>query len=373
MARLGLGANWTTLFANDNDPVKVATYAAHFGSRPCDRDVESLSIDDLTGVADLAWASFPCQDLSLAGPRNGLGGERSGTFWPFWHLIEGLAAADRAPKLVVLENVVGALTSHGGEDFAAVARALVGAGYRFGPLIIDAARYVPQSRPRLFIIGVREELTVPLHLVQSMPDSDRHPRRVVDAREGLCGDIREAWNWWALPQPRQHRLALEDLIEDRPNGVDWDAAEKTFYLLSLMTDRNLDKVQGAKEAGRRVVGTIYRRTRPDLNGKRRQRAEVRFDGLAGCLRTPVGGSSRQTVITVEGDRVRTRLLAPREAARLMGLPDWYQLPKPRNAAYHLLGDGVVVPVVRHIAEHLLEPILSGAGSDTSADSSGLSG
>ena len=128
--------------------------------------------------------------------------------------------------------------------------------------------------------------------------------------------------------------------------MDWDAAEKTFYLLSLMTDRNLDKVQGAKEAGRRVVGTIYRRTRPDLNGKRRQRAEVRFDGLAGCLRTPVGGSSRQTVITVEGDRVRTRLLAPREAARLMGLPDWYQLPKPRNAAYHLLGDGVVVPVVR---------------------------
>ena len=106
------------------------------------------------------------------------------------------------------------------------------------------------------------------------------------------------------------------------------------------------------------VGGIYRRTRPDGGGTKRQRAEVRFDGVAGCLRTPAGGSSRQTILVVEGRTVRSRLLSPREAARLMGLSDEYVLPARYNDAYHVCGDGVCVPVVRHIAAHVLEPLLN---------------
>ena len=100
--------------------------------------------------------------------------------------------------------------------------------------------------------------------------------------------------------------------------------------------------------GRRTVGTIYRRTRPDEQGTKRQRAEVRFDEIAGCLRTPAGGSSRQTILVVEGRKVRSRLLSTREAARLMGLSDDYRLPERYNEAYHVCGDGVCVPVVRHL-------------------------
>jgi DNA (cytosine-5)-methyltransferase 1 len=85
---------------------------------------------------------------------------------------------------------------------------------------------------------------------------------------------------------------------------------------------------------------------------------VRFDDISGCLRTPAGGSSRQTLIVVEDGKVRSRLLSSREAARLMGLPDTYKLPQNYNEAYHLAGDGVVVPVVRHLAAHLLEPLLA---------------
>jgi DNA (cytosine-5)-methyltransferase 1 len=59
--------------------------------------------------------------------------------------------------------------------------------------------------------------------------------------------------------------------------------------------------------------------------RKTQRAEVRFDDISGCLRTPAGGSSRQTVLIVEGKQVRSRLLSPREAARLMGVPDDYPL------------------------------------------------
>ncbi len=138
----------------------------------------------------------------------------------------------------------------------------------------------------------------------------------------------------------------------------WHTEAEARRLLELMSELNLAKVERAKRAGQRVAGAIYRRTRRDSAGLRVQRAEVRFDGVAGCLRTPGGGSSRQTIVIVEGDRVRTRLLSAREAARLMGLPDKYQLPQNYNEAYHLAGDGVVVPVVRFLAAHLLEPLLA---------------
>ena len=107
-----------------------------------------------------------------------------------------------------------------------------------------------------------------------------------------------------------------------------------------------------------MVGTVYKRTRDDKNGDKVQRAEIRFDGVAGCLRTPAGGSSRQLVVIVEEESVRSRLISSRETARLMGLPENYELPENYNEAYHLTGDGVVVPVVRHLATHVLEPILA---------------
>jgi DNA (cytosine-5)-methyltransferase 1 len=146
------------------------------------------------------------------------------------------------------------------------------------------------------------------------------------------------------------------LIEDEPKGVAWHTAEETRYLLSLMSPINRKKVEQAKKIGVRMVGGIYKRTRHDEKGKRLQRAEVRFDDIAGCLRTPVGGSSRQSIIIVEGKSVRSRLLSPREAARLMGLPESYKLPENYNEAYHLSGDGVAVPVVRFLASKILEPL-----------------
>ena len=86
---------------------------------------------------------------------------------------------------------------------------------------------------------------------------------------------------------------------------------------------------------------------------------ARLDGLAGCLRTPAGGSSRQFLLIAEGDTIRSRRLTPREGARLMGLDDSYRLPKGETEAFHLIGDGVAAPVVRFLAQQLIEPLLSG--------------
>jgi DNA (cytosine-5)-methyltransferase 1 len=122
------------------------------------------------------------------------------------------------------------------------------------------------------------------------------------------------------------------------------------------------KLEAAKRAGRRMVGCVYKRTRVDERGVKVQRAEVRFDDVAGCLRTPAGGSSRQVIIVVDGTKVRSRLISARETASLMGLDRDYKLPKNYNEAYHLTGDGVAVPVVRHLAEQLFEPLIGVNGT-----------
>jgi DNA (cytosine-5)-methyltransferase 1 len=359
MARSGLGEGWECLFANDFDPKKGASYKANWGGDELRvGDVAALTTADLPGRVDLAWASFPCQDLSLAGAGAGLKGDRSSTFWPFWKLMKALGEEDRAPRLVVLENVLGALSSHGGKDFAAICAALVGAGYRIGALVMNAVHFVPQSRPRLFIVGVLNSgLSLPSALCSDIPNDEWHPPALVEAYSKLSKRSQRAWMWWRVPAPPTRALIFADLVEDEPQGVEWHTATETKKLLKMMSQVNLAKVESAKKSGCRMVGTIYKRTRMDgPNGEKMQRAEIRFDDVAGCLRTPTGGSSRQTIMVVEGNRVRSRLLSPREAARLMGLPDSYQLPKSYNDAYHLAGDGVAVPVVRFLAKHVLEPL-----------------
>ncbi len=361
MARQGLGPGWTCRFANDIDPRKAAAYRRHFGGEGLKvGDVRDLTIDDLPGLADLVWGSFPCQDLSLAGAGAGLGGARSGAFHPFWGLMKALAAAGRAPMLIALENVRGALTSRGGRDFAAVCEAFRAAGYRCGALVIDAALFVPQSRPRLFWIGVRADVALDPDLLSPRPVAPFHPAALQRAARAIPEAIAADLLWWNLPTPPVRIRTLATDIEERPRGVPWHTADQTARLLALMSPVNRAKLEAAKRTGRRMVGGVYRRTRRDAAGARVQRAEVRFDDVAGCLRTPAGGSSRQTIMVVDGPCVRSRLISARETARLMGLGDDYILPANYNEAYHLTGDGVAVDVVRHLARHLFEPIVAGA-------------
>lgn len=359
MARAGLGPAWTCLFANDFDHKKGLTYQANWGTEGELKvgDVKQVTIADLPNVADLVWGSFPCQDLSLAGSGAGLRGERSGTFYPFWNVIKDLMADGRAPRLIALENVCGTLTSHGGKDFEAICQTFADAGYRCGALVINAALFVPQSRPRLFVIGVRADLEVDPTLVAPEPLEPFHTRGLQSAVERLPASLRKQMLWWNMPVPSRRNTVFADMIEENPTSVAWHTAAETKQLLAMMSPVNLAKVNAAKRAGHRVVGGIYRRTRLDEKGMKVQRAEVRFDDISGCLRTPAGGSSRQSIIVVDGAKVRTRLISARETARLMGLDDDYKLPRNYNEAYHLTGDGVAVPVVRHLAHHILEPLL----------------
>jgi DNA (cytosine-5)-methyltransferase 1 len=355
MARLGLGAGWTCAFANDFDPVKEATYRANFENADAHfkgGDVWELSVDDIPGQADLAWASSPCQDFSLAGGRAGLQGGRSSAFFGFWSLVEGLAKLGREPRTIVVENVVGLLSSHAGADFRALCWALAKQGYNFGALEIDASRFVPQSRPRVFIVATKARDVTSLTQVE--PTKPFHSERVVGAYNELGSDLQDRWRWWKLNYPPTGGSPLADLLENDPS-VSWFDQAAMDRLKELLSDLHKAKLNKAQARRERIVGTLFRRMRVEKKVKV-QRAELRFDNCAGCLRTPRGGSSRQVVVVVHGQEVKARRLTPREAARLMGLGEAYKLPTRSTAAFEVLGDGVVVPVVEFLRENLLEPL-----------------
>ena len=195
----------------------------------------------------------------------------------------------------------------------------------------------------------------------SQPSDDWHPPALRTAQERLPVPLKDRWRWWRLAVPVDPVPEFSRIIENEPTGVSWHSPEQTERLISLMSPRHLQKLEMAKSLGKPVIGTVYKRTRPDEDGVTVQRAEIRFDQISGCLRTPVGGSSRQTIVVVEGGSVRSRLLSPREAARLMGVPEDYPLPGKYNDAYHLCGDGVAVPVVCWLNTHLLLPVARALG------------
>lgn len=355
LAGIGLEqAGFRTVFANDIDAAKARSFRANHPDVALHHaDVWDLSPADLPGAPALCWASSPCQDVSLAGARGGLQAKRSGAFWGFWRLVEGLAAEGRAPPIIVIENVAGLLSSAGGADFAAVCTVLAEAGYRVGALEIDAGLWLPQSRPRLFIVAMKG-LEAP---EAPAPGGPFHSSRLITAHAALPETTKAAWAWWALTPPPRRNLDLASILIPDVEA-DWLDEGQTDALLALTAPLHRARLDAALASGERRVAAAFRRVRVE-KGVKVQRLEVRLDGLAGCLRTPSGGSSRQYVLVMQDGRLRARRLTGREAARLMGLDETYRLPSSESAALKLMGDAVAVPVVRALGEQLLAPALRG--------------
>lgn len=367
MARAGLGDRWQCVFANDCDALKRDSYFENWDEEMFDpRDVALVSAEDLDGLADLAWASFPCQDLSQAGFKIGIGeagnddATRSGAVWPFLNIIRNLSQEGRHPALLALENVVGLLNSNGGADFRSICSTLRNIGYRFGALVADASYFVPQSRPRVFIVAVRREIPLPAHLHSDLPSSPWHTQTLLKARASLSEADAADWVWWALGEPPASKdLELTDIL-DLSDGADWNRDEVTDRFIRMMSEQHLTRLAEAKATGHMMIGSLYLRMRPSGTGGNVQRAEIAFGTTLGCLRTPKGGASRPRIIVVEGDCVRTRLVSAREAASLMGLDKGFNLPKSYEDCFRLIGDGVVPAVVRFLANRLLEPLATHA-------------
>lgn len=197
LVRQGLNRWFNTVWANDVCAKKAAVYNANFGFD----ELRVKSIEDVSGseipAADLAWASFPCQDLSLAGKLAGMDeGSRSGLFWKWLSVLDEMEDSTR-PRVLAVENVVGWLISKNGDYFKSAYYALRERGYIGGALVIDAKQFVPQSRPRAFFIATKKGSDLD-GLRGDAPTGHFHPKSVLTA--AAATDDPE-WIWWNLPSP----------------------------------------------------------------------------------------------------------------------------------------------------------------------------
>ncbi len=353
-------SGWLCQYANDIDPKKTAIYDANFTDHRCDlRDIwETDAVVERMGHPFLATASFPCIDLSLAGHWRGLNGKHSSTFFGFAKVAEKLGAA--RPKLVMVENVVGFLTSHEGKDFSAVAASLASLGYWLDAFVLDARYFVPQSRPRVFLVGIHDSVAS-THVIRqqastALDDAWLHAlgreaklrppslRRIMQTVE-----LETGWAATPITAPPQSAYTLDAFI-DTDADQDWwteDEVEKHYNRLSDRHRRQVDALVRSRE---RFVTTGYRRKR---NGS--TKLEVRFDGIAGCLRTPRGGSARQIVVVIDDGELRLRWMSAVEYGRLQGVDRFEMHPNERQMLFGF-GDAVCVPAIEWIDRCVLSPI-----------------
>jgi len=350
LMRMGLErAGWHVVWANDIDEDKMRMYRGHYSDDNAHfhlGDVHALDYSSIPTVA-LATASFPCNDLSLAGARRGLAGQQSGAFWGFVEALKGMRL--HRPPLVLLENVAGFLTSHNGNDFRKACLALNELGYVVDALLIDAANFVPQSRQRLFLVGKKEvRKTVIISEPPMFYESEYRPRALADfilRNPGICWSLRD------LPPISKKQLPLSSFIDDLPpSSPYWWSTQRAEYLLNQMSDKHRHIAEGMIKGKDFSYGTVFRRVRHG-----RSMAELRTDGIAGCLRTPRGGSGRQILFKAGKGRYSVRLLTPKECARLMGADD-FTITGTLNQSLFGFGDAVCVPVIQWIAENYLNPV-----------------
>ena len=332
------------VFANDISHTKYKTYLANFGAGEflCD-DIRQVSGEVIPDV-EIATASFPCTDLSLAGNRAGLDGNESSMVREFVRVLREMG--DRQPSLVLLENVRGLVSSNDGNDLAETIGSLNGLDYTCDLLMLDARWFVPQSRPRVFVVA-----SSPLLMETSEWGASRlRPQWIEDFAKGNPGLGMQAA---IIPDPPQRHGGLEDFVEHLPaNHELWWDPTRTRAFLETLSPVQAKRVETMRRCEHSTIATAYRRTR---GGK--PVWEVRGDGIAGCLRTGRGGSSRQALVQVGKGDIQVRWMTSREYAYLQGAPDIDFGPATEAQARFAMGDGVCVPAVAWLARQYLLPLL----------------
>lgn len=306
--RAGMWCAWQC----EIDAVARGVLTRQFG-KPIIEDVRDVRRDNVP--VDLVCGGFPCQDLSVAGKRAGLAGERSGLWFEFRRVLDELR-----PQWVVIENVPGLLSSRQGRDFAVILRGLVELRYGVAWRVLDAQYFgVAQRRRRVFIVGSL---------------GDGRAAQVLFESEGMFGD------------PPARRKAGQGVAGTLKGG----AFEPRYA-------RN----------GRGAPDTIA----PPLKAENGQTGKGDGAPVVAFANVSDGSSARSAVDSAppltrrHGDpgsvagSFGIRRLTPTECERLQGFPDGWTAGQSDSARYRQLGNAVAVPVIEWIGRRIIEA--DGAG------------
>lgn len=314
------------------------------------------------GTVDVICGGFPCQDVSVAGRRKGLAGERSGLWFEFHRLLGELT-----PRWVVIENVPGLLSSNSGRDFAIIIQGLVECGYGVAWRVLDAQYFgVAQRRRRVFIVGSLGSGDAAQILFESEGGSgDSPPRREARAGTATGFDGRTfstsgAGFWRAGPGTLRARddkdgegaRLIVGALDSMSGGPD-DNSAQGWHLVPIAFDWQSggdvrlnvsDRYTSALQANQTPAVTVA------LRGREGGGTAELGGPVATALRSSQGGGDKPHALIDTG----VRRLTPTECERLQGFPDGWTEGESDSARYRMLGNAVAVPVARWIGRRLME-------------------
>lgn len=300
----------------------------HYRGSDADRVGEGACpgcLPDIDPSRTVLTGGFPCQDLSVAGHRAGLGGARSGLFWEIDRLL-----AELRPRWVLLENVPGLLSSHDGRDMGAVLRALGQRGYGVAYRVLDAQHFgVPQRRRRVFIAGCLGDWAAPAQVLLEPESGGGGPAPRRRSGEGVA-----AATGGGVADGRRS-LTSPTVTSKWAKGSGGPAGDEAQNLLTFQ----------------KVVRSGERDTAGELP------PEVWAARDVASTLNPHDLTSGTRAVDVVVEPV-VRRLTPTECERLQGFPDGWTAtshgrPQADSARYRQMGNAVAVPVVEWIVRRIV--------------------
>ncbi len=285
----------------------------HFPETEKFKDVKTVGKQNLKPV-DVICGGFPCQDLSIAGKRAGLTGERSGLWWEFARIINELN-----PRWVVIENVPGILSSDRGRDFAIILRSLVEFRYGVSWRIFDAQYAgVPQQRRRIIIVGSFGNGSSAEILFESK-SSRRNIKKGKKAWEDIARTI-------------TNRIGKGDFTDPVNDNI-------IASTVTAMYARN----HGANAGNSCMVHNLIIWQMNHANEVYRGCGDI-----SPTLQNRMGTGGNNIPL------IGVRRLTPTECERLQGFPDGWTDNQSDTQRYKQLGNAVAVPVVEWIGKRIVE-------------------
>lgn len=295
------------IWANEIDTYAAQTYRNNFDNRIVVDDIKNIDPNEVPDI-DILLAGFPCQAFSVAGYRKGFNDERGNLFFDLMRIIEA-----KLPEVLFLENVKNLVGHDKGKTFRIILQALEANGYHVKYKVLNSCEYgnVPQNRERIYIVAFRNE---------------------------------EYFRNFEFPQPQVLSTQLTELI-DYQLQVD----SKYYYTEGTCKFFEQLKTEITRE------DTIYQ--------WRRVYVRENKSNLCPTLTANMGTGGHN--VPLIKSKYGIRKLTPRECFNLQGYPSDYRLLEnmSNTQLYKQAGNSVVVPVVKRIAENIVDAMNNYIGID----------